>query len=140
MAVKFSRTGEKEAKKVEVDAEEAALIQEMVDLSEELSAVADKVKRFEELKKLFASKADEKDGGKEATFKHGDCLIVYSKKTQKTEVTNKDKMILKLGQELFNEIAKVTLGDLKKYLSEDELSDFTEKKEGSRSLKMAKRV
>lgn len=51
--------------------------------------------------------------------------VVFSAKKSKTEIVDKPGLIKAMGQKTFMEIAKVTLGDAGKYLSEIELSNVT---------------
>lgn len=51
-------------------------------------------------------------------------LITFTPCSKSTEIIDRGAMIQTLGQPVFNDIAKVTLGDLTQYLSEKEIAGF----------------
>lgn len=94
------------------------------------------MKKYEELKKSLQSIAA--DSGASTTepyvFKTDFGTITFSPTASVTKITDKAKMIELLGDEVFAKVATVTLGDLGKYLSANELEQITEKIDGSRKL------
>jgi hypothetical protein len=69
------------------------------------------------------------------TFHTSKGEVTFSPCVNSLEVVDREKMVNKLGLETFKAIAKVSITDLKKYLSPAEIEAFTQKTKGARSLK-----
>lgn len=122
---------------------EQVLVDEMVTIDQKLKEMEADVlqKRFEEVKKQLAATAKTLPPEKPATFQGSIGQVEFSAARVESKINDKDDLIAALdkasgyGQKLFNEIASVSITDLKKYLSEDELNHLLEKVYGSRTLK-----
>lgn len=127
------------AKPQEVQSVEEALVIEMLDLEKKIRMVeADKMlKRKEEIRKqlLGTDAVKEADPTLPYSFDADEGKIVFSACSNKVEITDMPGLVKKIGLDTFLEIASVTVTDLKKVLSENEIAQFSEKKQGSRTLK-----
>lgn len=94
------------------------------------------VKEYEKLKKVLQSIASAEGVDMTAPYTFNSKLgdVTFTAAKTGLEVTDKAKMIEVLGDAQFAAIANVSMTDLKKYCSLSELSQFTEKVTGSRSL------
>ena len=122
--------------------EDQALINEAAQINarlEELEVPAMQ-KRLDEIKKVFQAKGKELPQDEEAVFVGTEGRLVFSKARVELEITDRNAMIKALGQKVFNEIAKVTLTDMKKYLSEGEIFAFAQQVYGSRSIKVIEKL
>jgi hypothetical protein len=139
------KPAEDQAKEVGYSTEEAnSEVLDMVDEYTYIQAEINKhdmaplIKRQDELKKKLQSiaKADHFEGNKPVLLygTHGNYLK-FSEKNNKTEISDKNGLILAVGQDTFNMMANLTLTDAKKLLSENELAQYTTTVEGSRTLK-----
>lgn len=117
--------------------EEQLKVDEMVIIDQKMKAleVPEMQKRYDELKKELAATAKTLDPTKPATFVGTEGQIEFSPAREESKVKDKEALIAALGQEVFNQIATVSITDLKKYLSEHELIQLVEKVYGSRTLK-----
>lgn len=116
---------------------EQVLIDEAVQIDAELKAseAYEKLKRLDELKKQLQSIAQTFPAGEEAILTGSIGEVVMSPAKKNVELSDKDGLIEKIGQEAFNQIAKPTMTDIKKYLSEIEIAKVTNTTTGSRTLK-----
>jgi hypothetical protein len=121
--------------------EDQRLVDRVVEIDTELKQANafDLLKELEEKKKGLQSIAKTFPVTEEATIAGSIGEVVYSPCRREVQVIDKEGLIKKLGQKLFNEIAKVSLTDLQKYLSENEIEHFTSVSYGSRSLKTVKK-
>lgn len=113
-----------------------ALVNEMVQLESEFlqNDIHNKMKRFDEIKKHLSGLAKNFNVDEPTVFKGTDGEVEFSKTVMTTEVTDKDALIAKLGQETFNNVAKLGVTDARKYLSDIELESITTKVPGARKL------
>lgn len=125
--------------KIEPKTELEVLIDEVIDLHTRLSEFGafDILKRLEEAKKALQQQI--KDSGADPdqafTFETDTGTVVFGPCSNTREITDKPKLISVLTPQVFLEVAKVTLTDLKKYLSELEIEKFTTPVKGSRTMK-----
>lgn len=91
-------------------------------------------KRLDEIKKHFASIAESLPPDQPAVFKGAEGEMEFSKCATSIEVTDKAGIATHLGADIYLQISKVGITDLKKYLSPIELEKFTAKVVGSRRL------
>lgn len=122
--------------------EEQALVNEAAQINaklEELEVPA-MMKRLDEIKKVFQAKAKDLPQDGEAIFEGTTGRMVFSKARVEIEIDDKPLMIKMLGQNVFNDAAKMTLTDLKKYLSEGELAKFSHLVYGSRTCKLIESI
>lgn len=138
---------DKQQKKVAHQVKSSALTDEQkavdrvveIDADLKLAGAYTLLKELDEEKKTLQSIAKNFPPTQEVVFKGTIGEVTYSAGRRETVVTNKESLIKKLGQKLFNELAQVSLTDLKKYLSEEEIKQFTLVDYGSRSLKTVKK-
>lgn len=118
--------------------EAEALAEEMINLHQTMTLAGAFVmmKRYEELKKQLQSVANESGAPKDQpyTFSTDIGTVVFKECRTETTITDKSFILKQLGQNTFMDLAKITLTDAKKYLSDNELSQCTEKGFGSRVL------
>lgn len=122
----------------------AARVQEFLDLDKELTKHAEKIaakaKRHGELKKQFLAAVEESkvspDDKVELRGTDPKSKIVeISPQSNKTVVTDMEAAKKALGTELFMKIAKVTLSDLKDYLTKPQFESVTvTSRDGGRRL------
>lgn len=130
--------------KVEAKTEVVVQAEELIDLHKRLteSGAFDMLKRIEEIKKILQGYI--KDQGDSASptiafhFETEMGTITFSPCRKETEITDKEKLIGMLTPEVFVQVAKVTMTDAKKYLSESELAQICETSYGSRTMASVK--
>ena len=122
--------------------EDGKLIDEIVELQSFLSdpKIKQKMKRFEEIKKYFADKARTAGVVDEVVFRSKSGEVTFSKPAKSVEVVDNQGLADKLGYEVFTGIVKVPLTQLRMYLSEIELQEFTKEVTGSRSFTGARKL
>lgn len=77
--------------------------------------------------KDFLAKADELlDAGETFTLLGKEFDIELGAKGSKTVITDKEKVLELLGEKVFFELAQISITDLKKYLTEDQIEEVTE--------------
>ncbi len=115
-------------------------VDELVQIDGELKdlEVLGKIERRDELKNLLQSVAKELPADQEATLKGTVGEVTFSKCRKETSISDKEGLISALGQDTFNLLASVSLTDLKKYLSENEIAPLVASTNGSRTLKTVK--
>jgi hypothetical protein len=125
--------------KAKAKPEAIVLAEELIDLDYRLKQAEayQMLKRVEELKKRLQSIAQESGAPAEQqyVFDTEEGQVVFSPCRMETTITNKASMITIMGQQTFNEVAKVTLTDARKYLSENELATVSVTEPGGRTLK-----
>lgn len=126
--------------KTSVLTQEQMLVDELVMIDLKLKAIDAKtmLERVDAIKKVLQSIAKELPSNEEAIFKGTLGEATFSPCRKDTVVVDKNGLVLALGQEMFNKIATVSLTDLKKYLSENEIVPLVTTGFGSRSLKTVK--
>lgn len=117
--------------------EEQVLTDELVQLRKTLDDldVPQMEERYDEVRKKLVAFAQNSDPESPKVFVGSKGEVTFSPCRVETTIVDKAGLIEKLGQEVFNEIAKVSLTDLKKYLSEAEYATLIEKTYGTRTLK-----
>lgn len=93
------------------------------------------VKRREELRKELQSIAQLADPEEEVKLEGMEGYVLFSKASVKLEFQDQNALVEKLTPGVFNLIAKVSVTDAKKYLSENEIANIAAKSFGSRTLK-----
>lgn len=125
--------------KVVKKTETQQLVDEYADLYQKLEASGMKpvMKRMEELSKSLRAKVDEigADPTKPYVFNTPESTVEFSACTNSLEITDRKTMIAKLGQDTFNQVAKVGVTELKKYLSPVEIQSFSVGTYGHRTVK-----
>lgn len=119
--------------------EEQKLIDELVELAEVIKPLESKMKRYDEIKKLLQSIAKTFPPEQEAVLSGTIGEATLSKCRTETTITNMQAIHDQLGDEAFMALVKISITDLKAYLSEIEIAKVTEKSLGPRSLKAVKR-
>jgi hypothetical protein len=120
---------------------EQTLIDELVMIDTKLKELEVKpmLDRMEIIKKQLQSIAKDMDPQAEAVLKGSIGETIFSACRQTTSIDDKNALILVLGQKVFNEVASISLTDLKKYLSENEIAPLVVTGFGSRTLKAVKK-
>lgn len=124
------------AKASQVVSEAQAMVDEAVQIHKKLEEleVPAMQKRLDEIKKHFSGIAKSMPQDEVAIFKGTEGELEFTKASQEIEITNKDGLIKALGKDVFKEIAKVSVTDMRKYLAQNEIDQFTTKVPGSRRL------
>jgi hypothetical protein len=114
-----------------------ASVDEYVGLASMLESmgVAAIQKRMDVLKKELHEMASEAPLDDIVRLKGTKGIVMFSAAKVDTVVVDKDAMMSTLGEDVFRSVAKVGITDLRKYLTDAEMSGFCEKQYGSRSLK-----
>jgi hypothetical protein len=115
-----------------------ALAEELIVLHQQLVATDGfaMFKRYEELKKQLQSIANDSGAPKDKPFVFSTDIgsVIFKECRTETTITDKQFILKQLGMDTFLNVAKVNLTDAKKYLSDNELAQCTEKGFGSRVL------
>jgi hypothetical protein len=116
--------------------EEQQKIDRFVALNQQIedSGILPLIEERETLKKELAAVAKDYPPEKNVVLKGTIGEAEFSRASNTTEIVDKAGLIEKLGQAVFNECAKIGIEELKKYLSENELAQFTASGYGSRRL------
>lgn len=93
------------------------------------------MKRREEIRKVLQSIANESDPSEDVQLDGTLGHALFAKASQVVSIVDKEGIIEAITPEIFMQLAKVTVTDLKKYLSEIELDKYTKKTMGSRVFK-----
>lgn len=114
--------------------------EEFIALWKELDPLAKKLKRMDDLKKSLtaAIKDEHADTDKPFVFETEAGTIEFTRCADSLEVTDREKMLELLGDETAQLIAQYNLGDLRKYLSENQLAQITKAVPGARRLASVK--
>jgi hypothetical protein len=94
------------------------------------------IKEYEKIKKGLQEYAiaNAPDDAEPYTFETEKGDVTFKPCAETTVITDPELMRKALGQKLFNEIAKVSITDLRTYLSQVEVEKFSKKAAGSRAL------
>ncbi len=124
------------AKASQVVSEAQAMVNEAVQIHKRLEEleVPAMQKRLDEIKKHFSGIAKSMPQDEVAVFKGTEGELEFTKASQEIEITDKDGLIKALGKDVFKEIAKVSVTDMRKYLAQNEIDQYTAKVYGSRRL------
>lgn len=124
------------AKASQVVSEAQAMVNEAVQIHKKLEEleVPAMQKRLDEIKKHFSGIAKSMPQDEVAVFKGTEGELEFTKASQEIEITDKDGLIKALGKEVFKEISKVSVTDMRKYLAQNEIDQYTSKVNGSRRL------
>lgn len=122
------------------------IVDKLAILDETIKELKKQLKPFEDKKKELTTKfqddidseylPDDKD-----TIKGDNYYCEFGAKSKSTNITDVKKLHELLGDDVFYEIAKVGIGDIKKYLSlQEQAAVIEEVQEGKRSLKFTPMV
>lgn len=114
-----------------------AMVIELVDLDGRMkdAGAYEMVKRIDELKKTLQSIAKDADPVQPVTFTCPSGVVVFGECRHETKISDKPMLIKLMGTAEYIEASSITLGDAKKYLSENELAKVVTVGYGSRTLK-----
>lgn len=120
---------------------EQVLVDELVIIDAKLKELEIKpmLDRLDVIKKQLQSIAKELPPEAEAIIKGSIGETIFSPCRKETSIDDKNALIFVLGQKVFNEVASISLTDLKKYLSENEIAPLVKTGFGSRTLKAVKK-
>lgn len=115
------------------------LVEKLVKASTKVEKAKSLIKEFDADKKALSSLIPEDAPVDEAfTFTTDDGSVTFSKPSNKTTVTDMRKVFEFLGEELFLQLASISMEDLKSYLTKRQLDEVTKvTPSGSRSFKSA---
>lgn len=115
------------------------LVDKIVKLSTKVEKAKSLIKEFDADKKALSSLIPEDAPTDEPfTFTTDEGSVTFSKPTSKMTVTDMKKVMEFMGEEVFLQVAKVSIEDLKSYLTKRQLDEVTEVSlSGSRSFKSA---
>lgn len=125
---------------VKVKAKQAAktasqiIVDRIVELKKRIDSVAEDQKEFAKLTGELRAQAMEKDPDQVVSFEGTEKTIVFGEAAVTRELVDVEGAKKKLGNDTFFEIAKITLGDLDKYLTPEELAPLVKKGRGSRKI------
>lgn len=120
----------------EQDTTITAKVDRLFELTKQLNAVEALAKELKKLKEELVEYTDSKSTATEGLeLKGTGCLVFISARAKKREINDVKKVYELLGSKAFFEIATVTLGDVDKYISENEQKEFvTESLTGARKV------
>jgi len=141
MAVKIKAKDENIEEQIE------ALTGDYIETFKEADKIRDKIKKLEkdkilkhekDLKAKLEKLLDELLGtDDDATIEVDTGILEVSEKAIKRQISDLDKIKKYLGNETFMELAKVSLGDLDKHLTQEQLDEtVSSTREGKRTLKV----
>ena len=117
-----TKVASKAVKPEAVKSEEDILAERIVEIYPALKSAQKIVKGYEADRKLLAAKADEAAKPEdEVTYVVKDGTVKFSAKASQTVITDAKALHEKLGDEAFYKLVKVSIDDLKKYLSASEI-------------------
>lgn len=145
MSVKFAQALQSQEQKPTTSlkvseklSEAQMLAGQLITLHQELEKIDafNLMKAYDGIKKNLASAvlAESHDPASAVTIECPEGSVVFKACTKRTQVTDKVAMIETLGDELFAQLAEVSVTDLKKYLGEAAIAGFTEEVYAFRTL------
>ena len=129
MAVKLQAKKAKTAKSAT-----AIIVDRIVELRKQIAEVAPLQKELDNLTKDLRTQAMEQDPDQVVSFEGTDHMVVFGEAAHTRSLTDVIGAKKALGNDTFFEIAKVTLGDLDKYLTAEELAPLIEEGRGARKI------
>lgn len=112
----------------------AMMVDRIIELRAQVEAVSPAQKELDKLVKELRAKAMEQDPDQVVSFDGNKGTVVFGEAAKTRVLTDMAGAKKKLGNDLFMEVAKITLGDLDKYLSADELAPLIEESRGVRKI------
>jgi len=121
-------------KKVSPKNATAMVVDRIVALRKEIEAISPQQKEYDKLVKDLRTQAMEQDPDQIVAFEGTDVNLIFGEAAHTRAV--KDMLAAKkaLGNEVFFKVAKITLGDLDKYLTPEELGELVEEGRGARKI------
>lgn len=110
-----------------------AELNELLELHAQVEAIQPILQRYEALLKKIKAEA-EKAPGEVVTYANDKGEVVFGPHAKTRNVKDKAALIERIGQDKFNEIAKVNMTDIDKLVLKDEQT-FVEITEGARKLR-----
>ena len=112
----------------------AVTVDRIVELNKMIAAVAPAVKELDKLTKGLREQAMAKDPDQVVTFEGTDSTVVFGEAAHTRLLVDLVGAKKALGNDVFFEVAKVTLGDLDKYLTPAELEPLIAETRGGRKM------
>lgn len=109
-------------------------VDRVIELKHKLDAVAAEQKEYDKLVKELRTEAMEVDPDQVVSFEGTKGTVVFGEASRQRVLADMAGVKKALGNELFMSIAKVTLGDLDKYLSTEESAPLVEQGRGPRKI------
>jgi hypothetical protein len=121
--------------KVEKKSPTAIIVDRIVELKKQIDALAPVAKEYDALVKNLRGQAMEQDPKQVVSFEGTDHTVVFSEAGKTRTIIDMKEVKKALGNEVFFEVAKVTLGDIDKYLSDDDKASLIkEEQDGPRKI------
>jgi hypothetical protein len=122
MGVTITSKKQKEQKAVKPDTT-TLLVDEYADCVARVAAVAKYSKRAEEIKRALRDEAEDKAAPDEVvSFEGTTGVLEFSEKPVERQILDLAAVKKAMGPKVFMEVAKVTLGDVDKYLTPEEVA------------------
>lgn len=128
--------------------EKADLIDALGDLAPQVEKIDKEIARLQELRKPYEDRLKELVAFASAEGKTDEKVILYGerfyveagKRKETLKLTDLPQAAKMLGQATFMQLAKINVGDLKKYLTPPQVEKVTEKEEGNRQVSIKPRA
>ena len=120
--------------KVKAKSHTALIVDRIVELKKIIDAVSPASKEFAKLTTELRTQAMEQDPAEKVVFEGSDHNIVFSEASKVRKLGDMKEVKKALGNEIFFEVAKVTLGDIDKYLTVEEVAELVTVESGPRKI------
>lgn len=110
------------------------VVDRVVELRKQIDAMKPVSDEYNKLVKQLREQAMEKDPEQVVSFEGSDTTIVFGEAAKTRELTDIPGAKKALGTEVFNKVATITLGDLDKYLTPEELAPLIKEGRGARKI------
>jgi|OpeIllAssembly_1097287.scaffolds.fasta_scaffold121730_3 hypothetical protein len=112
----------------------AMTVDRIIELKKQIDALAPITKEYDKLTKGLREQAMEQDPSQPVVFEGTDYSVVFSEATKVRKIDNMMGLKKALGNEVFWEVAKITLTDVDKYLTPNESAEFITIENGARKI------
>jgi len=120
--------------KVKAKSHTALIVDRIVELKKIIDAVSPASKEFAKLTGELRAQAMEQNPKETVVFEGSDYNVVFSEASTVRKLGDMKEVKKALGNEIFFEVAKVTLGDIDKYLTPNEVIPLVTVESGPRKI------
>ena len=109
-------------------------VDRIVELKKAIDAVASLAKEYSKLTTQLREQAMQQDPSQVVSFEGTTHTVVFSEASKVRKLGDMKEIKKALGNEVFFEVAKVTLGDMDKYLTPEEINNLVTVEDGPRKI------
>jgi hypothetical protein len=125
--------------KTAVKSATAIAVDRLVELRKLIDAVTPAQKEYDKISKELRAQAMEQDPTEPVVFEGTDHNVIFSEATKVRKIDNMLGIKKALGNEVFWDVAKVTLTDIDKYLTPNESAEFITIENGARKIEIVEK-